>query len=148
MITLDTVVCPPLSLTDGTISYSDPTLGVNSVATHSCDQGYVIAGTSTRTCQTDGRWTGGSSNCASRGEYIISFRYSKVYICFHSDILLACPTLSPLSNGHINRTKGSFPGSIATYACNSGYQLNGTNERRCENGQWTGVKIVCRGELK
>ena len=40
---------PPL--TNGMISYPDPTLDVCSVATHSRDSGYTLNGGSTRTCQ-------------------------------------------------------------------------------------------------
>ena len=36
------VVCQPLHLTNGMISYSDPTLGLDTVATHICDTGYYL----------------------------------------------------------------------------------------------------------
>ena len=52
---------PPL--TNGTISYSDPTRGVGSVATHSCDSGLFVNGTITRYCQNDGAWNGSASSC-------------------------------------------------------------------------------------
>ena len=58
------VVClslPPL--TNGMISYSDPTLGVGSVATYSCTAGLVLDGDSTRTCQSSGTWSGSSPVC-------------------------------------------------------------------------------------
>ena len=58
-----TVLCRSLSLTNGMISYSDPTLGVGSVATHSCDTGYTLIGGSTRTCQSDGTWSGSEITC-------------------------------------------------------------------------------------
>ena len=58
-----TVVCPSLSLTNGMISYSDPTLGVGSVATHSCDTGYTLNGHMTRTCQSGGTWTDSDPTC-------------------------------------------------------------------------------------
>ena len=58
-----TVVCLSLSLTNGTTFYSDPTLGVDSVATHICDTGYTLNGGSTRTCQSDGIWSGSNSTC-------------------------------------------------------------------------------------
>ena len=61
-----TVVCPSLSLTNGMITYSDPTLGENSVATHSCDTGYTFNGGSTRTCQSDGTWSGSTPICESK----------------------------------------------------------------------------------
>ena len=58
-----TVVCLSLSLTNGMISYSDPTLGVGSVATHSCDTFNTLNGRSTRTCQSDGIWSGSAPTC-------------------------------------------------------------------------------------
>ena len=68
-----TVVCPSLSLTNGMISYSDPTLGAGSVATHSCDTGYTLNGNRSRTCQQirnyyafEGTWSGSAPNCASK----------------------------------------------------------------------------------
>ena len=63
MVFLFAVVCPSLSLINGTISYSDPTLGVGSVATHSCDTGYTLNGGSTRTCQSGGIWSGSAPTC-------------------------------------------------------------------------------------
>ena len=63
-----TVVCPSLSLTNGVISYSDPTLGLDSIATHSCDTGYALNGGSTRTCESYGTWSGSFSTC--EGEQI------------------------------------------------------------------------------
>ena len=61
--TYHTVLCPSLSLTNGMISYSDPTLGVGSVATHCCDTGYTLNGGSTRSCQRDGSWSGSDPSC-------------------------------------------------------------------------------------
>ena len=61
-----TVLCLSLPLlTNGTISYSDPTLGEGSVATHSCDTGYTLnrGSTSCRTCQSDGTWSGSALAC-------------------------------------------------------------------------------------
>ena len=58
-----TVTCRSLSLTNGIVSYSDPTLGVDSVATHSCDTGYTLNGGSTRTCEGGGIWTASAPTC-------------------------------------------------------------------------------------
>ena len=58
-----TVVCPSLSLANGMVSYSDPTLGEDSVATHSCDIGYTYSGDITRTCRSDGTWSGSAPTC-------------------------------------------------------------------------------------
>ena len=58
------VVCESLPpLTDGTILYPDPTLGVGSVATYKCDTEFFLDGWSTRTCQNNGDWDGISPTC-------------------------------------------------------------------------------------
>ena len=63
-LNIHAVVCPSLPpLIKGEISYSDPTLGVGSVATHSCDTGLFVNGTITRHCQNDGAWSGSASSC-------------------------------------------------------------------------------------
>ena len=44
---------------DGVLSYED-------TCTYTCDTGYEITGSSTRTCQSDGTWSGSDTMC-SRG---------------------------------------------------------------------------------
>ena len=71
------VVCLSLlPLTNGMISYSDPTLGMGSVATYSCGPGYMINddNDSSRTCGDDGEWSPSSQpNCV--GECLFYIRY-------------------------------------------------------------------------
>ncbi len=65
---LYTVVCMTLtSPTNGVISYSDPTLGNATMATYSCNAGYTFIGGSTRTCGSDGVWSGSPPTC--QGEF-------------------------------------------------------------------------------
>ena len=58
-------VCHNLSLTNGIISYSPDTTPrlEGTVATHSCDDGYILSGGVNRTCQSNGKWNGGSTTC-------------------------------------------------------------------------------------
>ena len=62
---MDAVVCRSLPpLTNGTISYSDPTLGVGTVATHNCLPGFALNGSdNTRTCQSDNSWSSETAVC-------------------------------------------------------------------------------------
>ncbi len=52
---------PPL--TNGMISYSDQTQGEGTVATYSCNHGHNLDGDATRTCESNGVWTGSESTC-------------------------------------------------------------------------------------
>ena len=53
------VVCLSLPLiTNGMISYSALTLGASTVATYTCDTGYILNGDATKTCGSDGIWSG------------------------------------------------------------------------------------------
>ena len=70
-------MCPSLSLTKGTISYSDPTLGVGSVATFSCDLGYILNEGSTRTCQSAGSWSESAPTC--EGEVLVTWCVASLY---------------------------------------------------------------------
>ena len=60
------VVCQSLHLTNGMISYSDPTLGVDTVATQTCDAVYrldTLSDQNTRTCGIGRGWSGFAVVC-------------------------------------------------------------------------------------
>ncbi len=66
------VLCPSLTLMDGMISYSDPTLGENTVVTHTCEAGSALTtDITTRTCGVTsggvGDWSGSPLVCAGMG---------------------------------------------------------------------------------
>ncbi len=58
---------PPL--TNGMISYSDQTQGEGTVATYSCNHGHNLDGDATRTCESNGVWTGSESTCQREHYY-------------------------------------------------------------------------------
>ena len=74
---LYTVVCLSLPLpTNGGVSYSDMTLGENTVATYTCNTSYTLTGGTTRTCTCEriggdttrvcvggGNWSGSPPTC-------------------------------------------------------------------------------------
>ncbi len=57
------VVCPSLLLINGNVSYTDSTLGLDTVATYTCDTGYTLMGDNTTTCGMDGNWSASATNC-------------------------------------------------------------------------------------
>ena len=75
------VVCPSLYLTTGTVSYSDPTLGMGSVANYTdCSLNTVVM----RTCQTDGTWSGAASACESMCMALHHYTVEKVLQAHHT----------------------------------------------------------------
>ncbi|XP_064386678.1 E-selectin-like [Halichondria panicea] len=120
------VVCLSLpALNNGIVSYNDLTLGLDTVATYTCDTGYTLNGvTTTRTCGSDGVWSG-------------------------ADPIAACSDLT-LTNGDIIYSAGSpnnrpiFSG--ATYSCNPGYTLTGGSTIRVcvSGGRWSGSASTCQ----
>ena len=55
-----------------------------------------------------------------------------------------CPELPDPLNGEVT-WDDLTDGSIATYSCDTGYQLSGDETRICERGQWTGNEPTCLG---
>ncbi|XP_064386669.1 sushi, von Willebrand factor type A, EGF and pentraxin domain-containing protein 1-like [Halichondria panicea] len=65
--TVHLLVCPDLmDLVNGSIAYDMETIDdrpVDTVATYTCDIGYTLIGNSTRTCGSDGVWSGSDPAC-------------------------------------------------------------------------------------
>ena len=60
----------PRSLTNGQTSYTSTTVG--SKVTYTCDPGYMmIAGNSSRTCQSDGLWSGSLPTCTRKSTLLL-----------------------------------------------------------------------------
>ena len=115
------IVCSNLpSPANGQVVISS--LLVGSRATYTCSSGYVLVGEDTRTCQSDGNWSGRAPICR----------------------IVRCSGLSNPLNGRVSISTDT-PGGIATYSCNSGYELVGTERRTCQNdGQWSDRAPTCR----
>jgi hypothetical protein len=102
-------------------SVSAPTTTYGSVATYSCAIGYGASGSSTRTCQADGTWSGTMPSC----------------------VIANCMALSGPNNGTVSAPSLTF-GSMATYACNYGYQPSGPTTRTCQADKtWSGTAPLC-----
>ena len=69
-------------------------------------------------------------------------------MCF---MLVTCPSLTRPTNGMISCSLGgnNIPnvGENCTVTCNTGYELNGSGTRNCQNnGSWSGSDATCLGE--
>lgn len=114
------VECGDPGLIDNAL-ISVPMNTYNSVASYRCKSGYIISGNTTRRCQSNKKWSGKAPTC-----YPVS-----------------CGQPDDIENGLFEQNGNVF-GSIATYGCFSGYDIQGTAERTCEaNGAWSGSPPGC-----
>ena len=65
----------------------------------------------------------------------------------HSFCVDFCPELEVPSYGDINYSKGQAINSVATYRCDDGYNLIGSEKRTCQaNGTWSGEDPFCESK--
>ena len=61
----------PVTPTNGQRSLSSTTY--NSVVTYTCDVGYTLQGVNSRTCQSDGQWSGSVPQCFKKSMFLQTF---------------------------------------------------------------------------
>ncbi|XP_065899824.1 uncharacterized protein [Dysidea avara] len=87
-----------------------------------CDTGYEVIDSDTRTCQSDGSWSGSETMCRK----------------------VQCP---PPTNGTLQCPNGATTGvfeDTCTFSCNGGYELQGSNSGTCLADQsWSGGDPIC-----
>ncbi|XP_065899833.1 uncharacterized protein [Dysidea avara] len=92
-----------------------------------CNTGYELTGSDTRTCQSDGSWSGTESMCKR----------------------VRCPPLNNPNNGMVRCILGDDGVSsyldFCRYTCNTGYELTGSRAgRTCQaDGSWSGFADSC-----
>lgn len=87
----------------------------------SCDEGFLLRGSQTRQCQSNGTWSGVQTYCEA----------------------VDCGPLSIPMNGSIFGNSTVFPNNVQ-FRCDSGFILNGSAVRTCQsNGIWNGIETVC-----
>ena len=109
-----------------------------------CNTGYELTGSDTRTCQSNGSWNGSDVVCR-RGMLTHLFRpYQIICICY----IVPCPLLTDPSNGTINCSLGddgvtSYE-DTCSFTCNTGHELTGSPQRTCQSdGSWSGSPVPC-----
>ncbi|KAM9499320.1 complement factor B-like isoform 1-T1 [Salvelinus alpinus] len=121
------VECPnPLVLESGSVFPLQKQYFVNNKTTYECYSGYTLRGSSSRVCQPNGKWSGGTPICRS-----------------DSGGIERCA--DPGIPAGARRFGSSFGiDDKVTYRCDEGLHLLGSKERVCqENGQWTGTEPKC-----
>ncbi|XP_064386214.1 sushi, von Willebrand factor type A, EGF and pentraxin domain-containing protein 1-like [Halichondria panicea] len=111
--------CPDLiAPTNGMIGYNMGIASlrpVNTVATFTCDNGYTLNGGSTRTCGSDGVWSGSAPTCQ-----------------------ISCGPPPSITNGSPGQPTSTMIGGEATYTCDTGYLLIGSETITClSTGNWS-----------
>ncbi|XP_078659246.1 uncharacterized protein LOC144904280 isoform X3 [Branchiostoma floridae x Branchiostoma belcheri] len=89
-------------------------------ARYFCDAGYRLEGTAVRVCEVGGRWSDEPPRCTA----------------------LQCPPVESPRNGVVETPRRQH-GDMATYTCDSGYELKGPRSRVCQYGQWVGNEPRC-----
>lgn len=96
----------------------------NASALYQCEKDFTLVGNETRTCLSNGSWSGETPKCM----------YSW------------CPELNLISNGHLVVSNRTINGT-ASYTCARGHKLQGNETRVCQlGGKWSGDEPSCRCE--
>ena len=76
---LTAILCANLSTPDnGTVTLDANT--VSSQANYSCNEGYILNGTTTRVCQADGQWSGSEPTCEGWSPMMCTWCVHGVYM--------------------------------------------------------------------
>lgn len=60
-----------------------------------------------------------------------------------------CQPLTDPSNGMVQQPSFIVEGSVATYSCNTGYEVIGAATLTCQStGAWSGSPPICQCKLK
>jgi hypothetical protein len=112
--------CPALT-NPSNGSVSAPTRNRGETAVYSCDTGYRLTGSKTRTCQADGTWNLTDPTCT----------------------IVDCGALTDPANGSVSAAPTTY-GSTGTYTCQAGFGLVGTSPRTCQaDGTWSDTAPTC-----
>ncbi|XP_034376137.1 CUB and sushi domain-containing protein 1 isoform X1 [Arvicanthis niloticus] len=90
-----------------------------------CKPPFVLVGSSRRTCQADGMWSGIQPTCIDPAH-------------------TACPDPGTPHFGIQNSSKGYEVGSTVFFRCRKGYHIQGSTTRTClANLTWSGIQTEC-----
>ncbi|XP_029561306.1 complement factor B isoform X4 [Salmo trutta] len=118
------MTCPdPSVLRNGEVSPVLLQYVVGNQTTYECHDGYAFAGSASRVCKSNGKWSGDTP------------------ICDHGSGHCRDPGVPPGAKRNGNMLD---IGDRVTYECSLGLMLLGSKERIClEGGDWSGTEPVC-----
>uniref|UniRef100_H2Z7B2 Sushi domain-containing protein n=1 Tax=Ciona savignyi TaxID=51511 RepID=H2Z7B2_CIOSA len=98
---------------------------VNDVVTYSCNDGYLVSGSSVLTCTTDGSWDNVPPQCIGS-------------VCSPPNSVTGA-TYLPIKTEY-------NAGNQVTYTCGRGYRTHGSSVLTCQNnGLWSSAEPTCTG---
>ena len=96
-----------------------------SVVRYRCDSGFEVDGKTTRSCRSDGTWSGPTPRC----------------------VVVRCRPPNSIRHGQLtipSPKNSTVYGTTVRYRCDKGYQLDGPAVRTCSDGrQWSGSDPNC-----
>ena len=116
-----------------------------STAVYTCNMGYVLSHQQTVMCSSNGMWSPASPSC--NGENT-TLHYSRIDVIhkYYSLSAVNCGPLTNPNNGQVDTSPGTIFESTATYTCDTGYILSGSQSRTCgADGMWTSTEPTCSG---
>ena len=151
------------AIENGMISYAIDNVGpeydIGTVATYSCDPGFQLNTESEdemRTCTDGGDGVGGvfigvAPTCDRKCSLLIFILWTYCKLCSLSPAsppAILCPMLPGIDNGFITYSPDTVAdfdqGTVATYTCNQGFNLQGERERMCQiDGTFSGTAPIC-----
>ncbi len=112
------------------------------VASYTCNTGYMLTGDVIRVCEVTGDWSGSEPTCTGKLNYMAPF--SCFMILFLYCIAVDCGSLDAPSNGAVDTSSGTTFMMTATYTCDTGYTLTGDTTRTCgSDGVWMPQAPIC-----
>lgn len=115
-------------------------------ATFSCNTDYELVGAETTTCQSNGQWSLPVPTCQCKTSTCTPTLPSNPIILFS---VIQCPELPNPENGRVTIIPSDRSiGSIATFRCNVGHQLQGQANTQCQrNKEWSLQPPTCQRKL-
>ena len=114
---------------------------IGCTATYTCDTGYTLSGSQSRTCKADGNWTSSEPFCEGVFEFGVV-----IYAITTFTAVVDCGQLTDPDNGLVDIPYGTTFRSTATYTCDTSYALSGSQSRSCgDDGNWTSSEPFCEG---
>ena len=104
--------------------------------------GFILHGSSSRSCNADGSWSGTTTTCFGWSQHCFSVVCRTQQFGF---VVVTCSQLAAPTNGAMVTSSNTY-NSTAVFSCSTGYVISGSSLRICQsNGDWSGVPPLCNG---